>query len=88
MLKTISDVGSDEDLNPGLKVTGIIATLYEVVINDQRDVLELLHDKAEVLGTVKKSADAYRSVVDGTPVVISNKNSDVAKSYFEIASKI
>lgn len=88
LLKTISDVSSDEDLNPDLKLDGIIATLFEVVINDQKDILELLYEKANVLGVVKKSADAYRSVVDGTPVVVSNKNCDVAKAYFEIAKKI
>lgn len=88
LLKTISDVSSDEDLNPELKLDGIIATLFEKVVNDQKDVLELIEEKAEIIGVIKKSADAYRSVVDGTPVVVSNKISDVAKEYFSIANKI
>lgn len=88
LMKTIDDISGDEDLNPDLKLGGIIATLFEVVVNDQKDVLELLQEKAEVIGVIKKSADAYRSVVDGTPVVVSNKGSDVAKAYMEIAEKI
>lgn len=88
LLKTISDVSSDEDLNPELKFDGIVATLYEKNVNDQKDVLELICNKGNVLGVVKKSADAYRSVADGTPVVVSNRNSDVAKSYIEISKNI
>ena len=45
----------------------------------------MLHKEAEVMGTVKKSADTYRHILDGKPVVISDKNSDVAKSYIKIA---
>ena len=61
---------------------------FEKVINDQRDMLEQFAKEAPVLGTVKKSADAYRSVLEGTPVVKSNRKSDVAREYVEIASKI
>lgn len=88
LIKTIEDVANDEDLNPDLKLDGIIATLYEKVVNDQKDILELLEEKASILGIVKKSADTYRNVVDGIPVVIANKNSDVSKSYSDIAKKI
>ena len=35
-----------------------------------------------------KSVDAYRSVVNGLPVVISNKNSGISKAYLEISKKI
>lgn len=88
LLKTISDISNDEDLNPSLKLRGIIATLFEVIINDQKDVLELLQEKAEILGIIKKSVDAYRTVINGLPVVISNENSDVSKAYLEISKKI
>ena len=87
LLKTIDDIASD-DLNPGLQLTGIIATRFEVVVNDHKDVLDLLREKAPLLGVVKKSADAYRSVVDGLPVVVTNRRSDVAMAYAEIAKKI
>ena len=77
-----------EEFNPDLSLEGFIITMYERVINDQRDMLVQFEKEAPVLGTVKKSADAYRSVLEGTPVVKSNRKSDVAQEYAEIAAKI
>ena len=77
-----------EEFNPDLSLEGFIITMYEKVVNDQRDMLEQFEKEAPVLGTVKKSADAYRSVLEGTPVVMSNRKSDVAQAYAEIATKI
>lgn len=77
-----------EEFNPDLSLKGFIITMYEKVINDQRDMLVQFEKEAPVLGTVKKSADAYRSVLEGTPVVMSNRKSDVAKEYIEIAARI
>ena len=73
--------------NPNLSLEGFIITMYEKVINDQRDMVEQFEKEAPILGLVKKSADAYRSIVDGTPVVISDKKSDVSVAYKEIADK-
>ena len=73
--------------NPNLSLEGFIITMYEKVINDQRDMVEQFEKEAPILGLVKKSADAYRSMVDGTPVVISDKRSDVSLAYKEIADK-
>ena len=56
--------------------------------NNIHNLLELLKSKATVLGTIKKSANVSRNVVDGLPVVIANKGTDVAKAYMEIALKI
>lgn len=77
-----------EEFNPDLVLEGFVITMYEKVINDQRDMLEQFEKEAPVLGTVKKSADAYRSVLEGTPVAMSNCRSDVSRAYREIASKI
>ena len=73
--------------NPNLSLEGFIITMYEKVINDQRDIVEQFEKEAPILGLVKKSADAYRSMVEGTPVVISDKKSDVSLAYKEIANK-
>lgn len=83
--RTISNV--QEGGNPNLSLEGFIITMYEKVINDQRDMVEQFEKEAPILGLVKKSADAYRSIVDGTPVVISDKKSDVSVAYKEIADK-
>ena len=75
----------DEELNSALSFDGFIITMFEKVINDQKDMLEQFKKEAPVLGVVKKSADTYRSILDGTPVVISKPKSDVAVSYAQIA---
>ena len=49
---------------------------------------EQFRKEAPVLGIVKKSADAYRSILDGTPVVLSDRKSDVAKAYTSIAEQL
>lgn len=86
--KTISDVVDDPDLNPNLKLDGIIATFYEKNIKDKRDILEVLMEENNVLGVVRKGADAYRDILDGRPAVIAQPKSDIAFAYNEISKKI
>lgn len=89
LLSTIKNVQDDPDMNPNLKISGIIATIYEQRVKDQRDVWDLLHElNIPFLGTIKKSADAPRAVYKGLPVVIAQEKSEVAQAYFEISSKI
>lgn len=89
LLSTIREIKNDPDLNPNVIVKGIIATIYEKKVNDQRDVWELLHEQGvPFLGTIKKSADAPRTVYQGLPVVISNTRSAVAQEYIRIANTI
>ena len=90
LLSTIHNVQQDVDLNKKLQIKGIIATMFEKVINDHRDVLDLLQEieDAPLLGTIKKSADIYRTVYQGTPVVMSNPRAEVSKVYKEIAAKM
>ena len=84
--RTIQTVA--EEFNKALALEGFIITMFERVINDQKDMLEQFKKESAVLGIVKKSADAYRSILDGTPVVISDTKSDVSKAYIEIAKKL
>ena len=77
-----------EEFNKALTLEGFIITMFEKVINDQKDMLEQFKKESAVLGIVKKSADAYRSILDGIPVVISDTKSDVSKAYIEIAKKL
>ncbi len=85
--RTIQNV-VEENLNEKLSFEGFIITMFEKNINDQKDMLEQFKKEAPVLGTVKKSADTYRSVLDGIPVVMSAPKSDVAQAYKIIAEKI
>lgn len=91
LMQSINDIISgdgDFSLNPELEIMGIIATMFEKNINDQKDILEILERDYKLLGVVKKSADAYRSIIDGKPTVLSNPSSDIAKSYKGIAELI
>lgn len=74
--------------NPSLKYKGVIATMYEKAIRDQRDVLDLMREETTLIGVVKKAADAYRTVYLGTPTVLSLPRSDVAQAYLNIAETI
>ena len=77
-----------EEFNPDLILEGFVITMFEKVINDQKDMLMQFEKEAPILGIVKKSADAYRSVLDGTPVSMSDRRSDVSCAYVEIAGKL
>lgn len=91
LLDTIEEIRTgdgDRSLNPDLVLDGVIATMYEKSVNDQRDVLALLEEKVHVLGVVKKAAAVNKTIIEGKPVVIANRGIDVAKSYFEIAVSI
>ena len=91
LMNTISDVQSgdgDRSLNPDLVLSGIVATMYKVKTNDNKDVLTLLQSKADVIGVVRDSADVNRTIADGKPVVLSNKKAKAAKEYMEIAFKL
>lgn len=91
LLNTIEDIQSgdgDRSLNPDLVLKGIIATMFKKNINDNQDVLALLEQKSNVLGVIKDSADVNRTIIDGKPVVLSNKKTATAKAYMEIAFEI
>ena len=91
LLESIEGIQSgdgDRSLNPDLVLTGIVATMFEKNVNDQKDVLSLLEENATILGIVKKSADVPRHVIDGLPVACAMEQTDVAKTYKTIAKKI
>lgn len=48
----------------------------------------MLEQKAPILGVVKDSADVNRAIVDGKPVVLSNRKAPTAREYMEIAFKL
>lgn len=84
--RTIEEIR--EDYNPFLTINGFIITMYEKIIKDQQTMLEQYKKEGPILGIIKKSADAYRSVLDGIPVTMSQPNSAISKAYSEIADKI
>lgn len=86
LLQTVSEIKEPcNGMNPDLQVAGAIVCMYEMIVKDQREVLNLISDKINILGIVKKTADTYRAVADGMAVVQAQKTSDAAKAYSEIS---
>jgi chromosome partitioning protein len=91
LLETIEDVRNgdgDKSLNPNLKFVGVVATMFEKNVNDQKDVLVLLEKRAKLLGVIKKSADVPRPVADGKPVVLTMPKSEPAMAYVEVSHSV
>jgi chromosome partitioning protein len=85
-LASIKDI--QESINPNLKLKGVVATMYEKVVNNQRDILDLMREDTELIGVIKKSADVNRTDHKGVPCVISAKTSEVGQAYYNIANII
>ncbi len=76
------------EVNRKLEVLGIIATLYEQRVKDDRDVLEYLHEKGTVITVVKKLAIAKKGIYSGMAVVEQDANNDIALAYKRVCDII
>lgn len=74
-----------ELINPGLKVLGVIATLYEKRVADDNEILAALKKEYDLLGVVKRLAVAKKGVYDGLAVVELSPGSEIAREYNAIA---
>lgn len=77
-----------ELINPGLKVLGVIATLYDTRVADDREILALLRKEYNLLGVVKRLAVAKKGLYDGQAAVEQAPGSEIAKEYMKIADMI
>jgi chromosome partitioning protein len=75
-------------INSDLEVMGIIATMYEKRVNDDKEILAMLQEKYNVIGVVKKSAVAKKGVYDGLSVAQSAPKTEVGAEYNNIAEYI
>lgn len=80
--------GIKEELNEGIEIIGVIATLYDSRTLIDKYVLEELEKSYEVLGIIKRTVAAKRGLQKGLPVVITEPNSEIAVEYKKIADKI
>lgn len=88
LIKTIDEI-KEEELNPDLKIKGIVGTFYESNVILQRQVLEKIEALVySLLGTLRKSTDITRNVVKGLPAIMAMPNSKVALEYQTIADKL
>ena len=77
-----------ELINPGLKVLGVIATLYDTRVADDREILALLRKEYNLLGVIKRLAVAKKGIYDGLAAVEQAPNSEFSKEYVAIAEMI
>jgi chromosome partitioning protein len=77
-----------ELINPGLKVLGVIATLYDTRVTDDREILALLKKEYNLLGVIKRLAVAKKGVYDGRAAVEQAPSSEIAKEYIAIAEML
>lgn len=77
-----------ELINPGLQILGVIATLYDTRIADDREILALLQEEYRVVGIIKRRASAKKGIYDGLAVVEQDPGSEIAREYVSIAQKI
>ncbi len=75
-----------ELINPGLQVLGVIATLHDTRVTDDREILALLKKEYNLLGVVKRLAAAKKGIYDGLAVVEQDPSSQIAVEYTAIAN--
>ena len=75
-------------INPKLEIVGVIATMYEKRSCDDNDILEALQENYNVLGVIKKSVAAKKSIYDGLSIAQYAPKNEVAKEYAKVADYI
>lgn len=85
LLSTVEVIKAD--VNPGLEIMGIIATLFEQRVKDDNEILGLIQEKGKVLGVVKKLTIA-KKIYDGKAVAEQSRNNDIAVAYKKICDEI
>lgn len=86
LMETIEEVR--ELINPKLEVLGTIATLFNMRSNDDKDILNGLKEKYNVLGVVKMLVSAKKGIYDGLAVVEKEPKNDISIEYIRIADMI
>lgn len=77
-----------ELLNPELKLMGVIGTLYDTRLRDDRDILRALRKRYNVLGTVRKLSAGKKSIYDGIVAYDTSSRNPVAKEYAYITDQL
>lgn len=75
-------------INPQIYVMGVIASLYEKQVSEHKEVLEVMKENYNVIGIVKKTAEATKGIYSGQAVISWNPKAEIARQYQEIVSYI
>lgn len=85
LFNTIDGVGI---INKDLKVLGIVATMFDKRTNLDKQELEYMKDKYNVVGTIKSSVDGSKGLSKGLPTVVVLPKSDISLQYMECTENI
>ncbi len=86
LLETVDEVKAE--VNPCIEINGVIATIMDIRVKSDHEVLDLLQKNYNVLGVVKYMAATKRGVSDGKSVVEADPQNPVAIEYQRIAQII
>jgi chromosome partitioning protein len=84
--ETIGEIQSI--INPRLEVLGVIATMYEMRIKDDNEILKALQSKYNVIAVVKKLAIAKKGIYEGRAVSEQSPDNDIAREYDKVCEYI
>lgn len=87
LLETVETVREDIG-NSQIKVLGILATMYEMRSKDDQDVLALLKEEYNVIGTIKKTVQAKKGLYDGMSISEFDPKTDIAQEYEKVTNTI
>lgn len=75
-------------INKEIEVLGILATMYDKRTNIDKEELEFMKDKYNVIGAIKSSIDGSKGLSKGLPTVVALPKSDITKQYIECTNKL
>ena len=87
LINTVGEV-IELGLNKDLKVMGVIAALYEKQVKDHQEVLDVMREKYNVIGTLRNSAEANKGIYSGLPLVFYNQHHPLSCDYQKISNYI
>lgn len=86
LMETIETVGAY--FKPDIEIVGILATLYESRAKDDQEILELLQEEYNVIGVIKRTAQAKKGMYDGMSAAEFLPKSELAQEYEKIVDII
>jgi chromosome partitioning protein len=86
LLDTIK--GTNDDLGLNVKVLGVIANLFDPRAKDDQDILKMLDEKYKLLGILRRTVSAKKSLKDGLPIVLQNPNIPISIEFKRISQNL
>lgn len=77
-----------EEINENLKILGVVATMYDSRISEDKVVLKDLQDNHNVLGIIPRASAAKKYVRLGSCAVLEAPRTKISLEYQSIADKI